>query len=135
MVVEGTGETTGITRDANGNEKHKLQYNVDKKAYKSTLINNGQYTIKGNTDETKYKIKDHFEWGQEEIKNINLGLYRREQPDISLVKDLDNIKITINGYNHVYQYAQRFVNQKEYGNGFNIGVKHVIFKSNIPGRL
>ena len=123
-VVEGTGETTGITRDANGNEKHKLQYNVDKKAYKSTLINNGQYTIKGNTDETKYKIKDHFEWGQEEIKNINLGLYRREQPDISLVKDLDNIKITVNGYNHVYQYAQRFVNQKEYGNGFNIGVKY-----------
>ena len=52
---------------------------------------------------------------------LSFGL---KQPDISLVKDLDNIKITINGYNHVYQYAQRFVNQKEYGNGFNIGVKY-----------
>jgi len=121
-VVEGTGETTGITRDTNGNQKHKLQYNVNKNEHTSTIVNPNQYTITANTKDSGYNIK--WTAGVTEIKNINLGLYRREQPDISLVKDLDNIKITVNGYNHVYQYAQRFVNQKEYGNGFNIGVKY-----------
>lgn len=122
-VVEGTSRDQGITRDENGNQVHNLSYNIDENAHTATLINNGQYTITANTDETTYVIRDHFEYGQEEIKYINLGLYEREQPDISLVKDLDNVKVGVNGYWHTYLYSQRFVNQGEYGDGFNVGVK------------
>ena len=123
-VVEGTdSESTGITRDSNGNQVHTLNYNINQAEHTSTLINNGQYPITANTNETGYSIYDNFEYGQEEIKYINLGLYEREQPDMALLKDVNNVKVAINGYNHVYQYAQRFVNQGEYGDGFNVGVK------------
>ena len=122
-IVEGRTENTGFTRDANGNEKHSLTYNLDPNAHTATLINNGQYPITANTDETAYRIKEHYTYGQEEIKYINLGLYEREQPDIALLKDLENVKVAVNGYNHIYKYAQRFENQGEYGDGFNVGVK------------
>lgn len=121
--VEGKTENTGVTKDANGNEKHQLYYNIDKNEHKSVFINNGQYTITANTDEATYKILDHFTYGQDEVKYINLGLYEREQPDIALVKDLENVRVSINGYEHTYNYAQRFLNQGEYGDGFNVGVK------------
>lgn len=122
-VVEGKTRNTGFTRDANGNEKHTLSYNISETGHEATLINNGQYTITANTDVANYMIKDHFTDGQEEIQYINLGLYEREQPDIALVKDLQNVRLTINGYEHTYTYAQRFANAGEYGDGFNIGVK------------
>lgn len=121
--VEGRERNTGFTRDANGNEKHVLSYNINETGHEATLINNGQYTITANTDVPDYKIRSHFTYGQEEVRYINLGLYEREQPDISLVKDLKNVKLTINGYEHVYEYAQRFLNAGEYGDGFNVGVK------------
>ncbi len=122
-VVEGRTENTGFTRDANRNEKHNLEYNLDQSEHTATLINNGKYLITANTDETAYRIKEHFTYGQEEIKYINLGLYEREQPDIALLKDLQNVKVAVNGYNHIYNYSQRFENQGEYGDGFNVGVK------------
>lgn len=121
--VEGKKETTGFTRDSNGNEKHQLSYLLNQNEHSSTLINNGQYPITAQTSETGYYIRDHFTYGQEEIKYINLGLYEREQPDMALLKDIQNVRVAVNGYQHVYNYAQRFVNQGEYGDGFNVGVK------------
>lgn len=121
--VEGSGRDTGFTRDANGNQKHNLSYNINETGHEATLINNGQYTITANTDVPNYIIRNHFKYGQEEIKYINLGLYEREQPDIAVVKDLHNVKLTINGYEHTYLYSQRFLNEGEYGDGFNVGVK------------
>ena len=122
-TIEGATENTGITLDENGNKVYDLNYNIDKNEHKATLINNGQYLITGNTDETGYSIWDHFEYGMEEIKWINQGLYERNQPDMALIKDLENIRITVNGYEHIYNYSQRFLNQGEYGDGFNVGVK------------
>ena len=121
--VEGKTEDTGFTRDSNGNEKHQLSYSLNQNEHSSTLINNGQYPITAQTSETGYYIRDHFTYGQEEIKYINLGLYEREQPDMALLKDIQNVRVAVNGYQHVYNYAQRFVNQGEYGDGFNVGVK------------
>ena len=122
-TIVGNGDNTGHTLDENGNKKHDLSYEKDTEKHTSTFINNGQFPITANTNETQYIIREHFEYGQEEIKYINLGLYRREQPDLALIKDMDNVKLTINGYEHIYKYAQRFINQGEYGDGFNVGVK------------
>lgn len=123
-VVEGSTESNkGITKDSAGNPKYDLTYNVDNNQHTSTLYNTGLYPITANTNETGYIIEDHFTKGQEEIKYINLGLYEREQPDIALIKDLYNVNVAINGYNHIYEYANRFNNQDRYGNGFNVGVK------------
>ena len=122
-VEGGETEDTGITLDENGNKVHDLSYNLDQNEHIATLINNGQYLITGNTDETGYSIWDNFTYGMEEIKWINQGLYEREQPDMALIKDLENVRVAVNGYQHVYQYSQRFLNQGEYGDGFNVGVK------------
>lgn len=123
-VIEGSTESNkGITKDSAGNPKYDLNYNIDKNKHTSTLNNTGLYPITANTNETGYVIKDHFTPGKEEIKYINLGLYEREQPDIALIKDLYNVNVAINGYNHIYEYANRFNNQDRYGNGFNVGVK------------
>ena len=122
-TIEGATENTGITLDENGNKVYDLNYNLDQTNHTATLINNGQYLITGNTDETGYSIRDNFTYGMEEIKWINQGLYEREKPDMALIKDIENVRVTVNGYEHVYNYSQRFVNQGEYGDGFNVGVK------------
>ena len=127
-TIEGASESTGVALDEAGNVAHQLSYNKDREQHKSTLINEGlpvgQYPITANTDEADYSIKDHFEDGMEEIPYINLGLYEREQPDLALIKDMQNVRVAVNGYQHIYEYAQRFVNQGEYsGDGFNVGVK------------
>lgn len=102
----------------------------------------GQYLLKASTLEAepknflgqgKYTIDDVYKQGIEEVPNINLGLYEREMPDISLVQDISNAKISLNGYEHTYNYADRFsqLNQQieEFKNQhqndgeiFNIGV-------------
>lgn len=62
-------------------------------------------------------------WGTEEIKYINLGLQKREQPDIALRKDLHNVKLSINGNEHTYTYAQRYNDSDRVDGEWNIGVK------------
>ena len=65
-----------------------------------------------------------------------MGLYEREQPDLGINgkyntetnqaeygKQLDNVKIKINGYNHIYKYESRYLNAGDYQGGFNVGVK------------
>ena len=133
-TIEGASETTGVALDENGNVAHELNYQKDSEQHKSTFINEGlpvgQYPITANTDETDYSIKDQFEYGMEEIPYINLGLYEREQPDLALIKDMQNVRLAINGYQHIYEYAQRFENLEaqeadgDYSDtAFNVGVK------------
>ncbi len=121
-IVEGKTRDTGITREEpNDKEKHSLSYHIN--GYTAEFINKGQYTITANTNEPKYSIANQFEDGIEEIKYINLGLYERERPDIALDQDINNIRLTVNGYEHTYLYNNRFLNAGEYGDGFNVGVK------------
>ena len=43
-----------------------------------------------------------------QISNINLGLWKREQPDLSVVKDVDRATVNIENETHIYDYADRF---------------------------
>lgn len=57
------------------------------------------------------------------IENVNLGLKIREKPNMSVLKDIERVKLSINGYNHIYNYDTRY---QKYGNnpgGLNVGVK------------
>lgn len=40
-----------------------------------------------------------------EIKNINLGLYSREQVDVAIDSDVSRFELNINGYKHTYKYS------------------------------
>lgn len=89
-----------------------------------------QYMMNATTKEayqgylSKIKTPDQIRQGGIEcLDNINLGIKEREQPDLALVEDIENVKVILNGYEHTYNYDQRFVNQGQYGDGFNVGVK------------
>lgn len=49
--------------------------------------------------------------GLNEIKNINLGVERREQPDLSTIKDIHYASVHINNAHHIYNYSDRFKNE------------------------
>ena len=131
-TVEGNDASNNIgqTTGANGKvEYDNLQYkkgeigNEDEQ-YKSFFDYENQYfPITSNTNETGYSIYSKFAPGVEEVKYINLGVYLRDKPDLALKKDVQNAIVSINGYNHTYNYASRYENQGEYEKGFNVGVK------------
>lgn len=59
-----------------------------------------------------------------EIENINLGLGKREKTDIYVGKDLYSVKLSINGFNHIYKYGYKPDEYYEKKNAsFNIGVQ------------
>lgn len=139
-IVEGTARNTGVTKDSTGAEKNQLTYTINEAEHEAKLnsqgsyqnVNNeymvqnsiGNYPITANTEAGGFNLKDHYVAGEEELRFVNLGLYEREQPDIALVKDIQNVRLAVNGYEHTYTYNQRFVNAGEYGGeGFNVGVK------------
>lgn len=123
------GQTNqGFVRDSNGNVVSNLKYELTDKT--ATMTNTGKYTqyedgeykmikvesngefiITANTLDTKTNsltdLKTLYTPGMAEIENINLGLYKRIQPNLSVTNDLENIKLTINGYEHTYWYEQR----------------------------
>ncbi len=104
-----------------------------------------QYTLRANTkdayiaaktDENNYKgyltdihtVEDIRKNDINEIDNLNLGLYERERSDFAIVEDIDNVKLTLNGYDHIYDYNQRLNSQtladeNNENNGFNTTVK------------
>lgn len=73
-----------------------------------------QYEITADTRKTGFlgqtliAIDDIYKKGIDEMSNINLGIIEREQPDLSMVKDIEKAEVRINGATHVYQYADRF---------------------------
>lgn len=48
--------------------------------------------------------KDIYEGSIDEITNINLGLYEREQPDVRLQKDIYSATVSVNGKSYDYMY-------------------------------
>ena len=43
----------------------------------------------------------------EKIINVNLGLFRREQPDVAIFSDLTKVQVTMNGQAYTYLYGVR----------------------------
>ena len=96
-------------------------------------INNtaDKYLINANTRDTYNGCLDKIKTAQQikqekitELTNINLGLYKREQPDVSVKKDIKNVKILVNGKGQIYEYDKRFSHMNESGgDGYNVGVK------------
>lgn len=119
-------------------EKTPIEYNKNDKKYES-IIDLGKedkdgkkpyygvyekYEITSNTYNAYNgyldKIKTADQIRKEDIKeisNINLGIFLREQPNASLIKDLNNVKVSINGQTHTYNYRERFNNTKAYTEG------------------
>ena len=128
-------------KSLNGNTlTNNLSYNFND--HKSTLVEDLGYTTNSNghvnsqlgssgiaikADTIKIDLYNHLKnydgKRYKEVRNINLGLYEREQPTISVKKDIENIEVYINDVAHRYDYDQRFLNMGETGDGYDVGVK------------
>lgn len=120
---DGFQEVQNVSGNKGKTKSNSLEYTY--KDYKSNLNNKESYIITSDTKDAEYNLLDTYKQASDKshLKYINLGLYEREQPDIELQKDVQNAIVSINGTQHTYNYADRFKNQGEYQNGFNVGVK------------
>ena len=90
---------------------------------------NADINTAGHTLEKTYKYAESTNklnnYNDTLIPNNNLGLYRREQPDIAISKDIENIKLSINGKNQIYEYKKRYQHLRAESNnsGYDVGVK------------
>lgn len=123
-----TNIVAGAATNSQGNKTTNLNY--DTKDYEST-INYGknsiygyqgqefpingtdpnfliQATTQGTYDLRGGKTIDQIRAsGIEEITNINLGVNKRTQPQLKVVKDVNSAKVSINGAEHIYRYGDR----------------------------
>lgn len=108
-------------------------YGYDGQAYPIDGIDN-KYKTFANTKDANNGImgknltaNDIYANNMEEIPYINLGIVQREMPDLAVMQDIQNAKVTLNGYEHIYQYSQRFDTDGEFRengeDGFNVSVK------------
>lgn len=79
------------------------------------------------TNEAGYDLYSGFTPTSEEIRYVNLGLYRKPQTDYALSQDLYDVRIDVNAYSHVYRYGMtRYIdggNTIDQESSWNVGVK------------
>ena len=113
--------TTGYSKSENGTTTNNLTYKNG--TYSSSLVENTTYAtssakgyvksqngstgvvIKADTNTAGYTLK--WSPGVYTISNVNLGMYLRDQPDMAIATDLNNIELDLNGYTHSYKYNKR----------------------------
>lgn len=103
-----------------------VNYNKNSNEYNSTIASHTGCNVSARTDEAGYNLYDDFEPTMEEIRNINLGLFEKEQTDYALTKDLYNVRVEVNGKSHVYRYGTtRYSKDGEVNkdSSWNVGVK------------
>ncbi len=66
-------------------------------------------TVLGNLLQAYYDKLKETQDVVTEISHIDLGVYRREMPNLSLEKDVYNAEVSVNGYKYTYMYNQKIV--------------------------
>lgn len=96
--IDGNGSQSIYTGDV------RIDYgNIN--SHQSSIENTYNTNVIASTDEAGYTIYDDFEPTIEEIRYINLGIYKKEQTDYALTKDLYNVRVEVNGRSHIYRYG------------------------------
>ncbi len=126
-----TSIAAGESRDQNGAKSYNLNYDTQDGESTIRYGANSKYGYQGqkypiNGTEENFLINsttrsaydgyldkimsaDYIrKYAETEIRNINLGVKERPSPDIVLVKDINNVRASINGANHLYRYDDRY---------------------------
>ena len=143
-------EFSTISKGRASNGNHEIRYNYDSENHVSKVIygDNLKYGYDGQTypisgvydqyaiqavtqqsstnalctDLTPQAIRQN---AVVEIGGLNLGVEERVMPDLFVLEDMQDVQISLNGYTHTYQYAQRFEDPENYAGGdpFNVTVR------------
>lgn len=101
--------TCKISQPVEGNGKKYVSMDGTSDFYMTAKTSNNKFDLKTYYDILQAKSKEPVK----EITNINLGLKVREMSDINVVKDVENVKLSINGFNHIYNYGKKSKEYKE----------------------
>ena len=129
-TVENGGANNKVAvKDRSGNTVYNVDYSLNPDTASASIGNTSQLTITANTNNAGYKLEYQKGSGETEIRNINLGIYKRTQADLAMMQDLDQVKIEIAGYGHIYKYANRFEHlegdEMDYTkDSWNVGVRY-----------
>ncbi len=115
-------------------DESNYKYGYDGQKYPISGINDN-FSITASTKDVypnkllgqELSIDEILTQGLEEIPNINLGLYEKEQPDLAIDEDVYSLDLEINGYTHTYEYANKYSSQ--YREGYDIQNAQVRFQS------
>lgn len=103
-----------------------VNYN-DVSDHVSTVNNHTGCNVYARTNEAGYNLYSGFSPTAEEIRYVNLGLYKKPQVDYALAQDLYDVRIDVNGFSHVYRYGTtRYTNNGQTideESSWNVGVK------------
>lgn len=95
--------------------------------YSSSIKDCSGCNVYARTNEAGFNIYNSFTPGTEEIRYVNLGLFKKAQADYSLMQDLYNVRVGVNGFSHIYRYGSvRYTNNGNDVNAdssWNVGVK------------
>lgn len=95
--------------------------------YTSSIKDCSGCNVYARTNEAGFNIYNSFTPGTEEIRYVNLGLFKKAQTDYSLMQDLYNVRVSVNGFSHIYRYGSvRYTNNGNDVNAdssWNVGVK------------
>ena len=93
----------------------------------STVNNHTGCNVYARTNEAGYNLYSGFTPTLEEIRYVNLGLYKKPQVDYALAQDLYDVRVDVNGFSHVYRYGTtRYTNNGQTideESSWNVGVK------------
>ena len=126
-IERGNSESQAKALNSNGREEAKVNYTFEQQ-------NGGRYaniestencTITSSIKDAGYEIPYDKTSGETEIRNINLGIYERAQTDLALQNELDQVKVEIAGYGHIYKYGPTYDanNAGEVANSWNLGMR------------
>lgn len=94
--------------------------------YASTINSHTGCDVYARTNEAGYNLYSGFTPTFEEIRYVNLGLFEKAQSDFALTQDLYDVKVSVNGFSHIYRYAKVRYNADGSENGdasWNVGIK------------
>ncbi len=120
--IEGKSKDTVQVKDNSGKEVYDVKYTLHPEEA-TAEISEENCTILANTLNAGLTLTYTRGSGVTEINNINLGIYKREQADFALMQDVDQVKVSVKGENHIYKYASRFQENEPVEDAWNVGVK------------
>lgn len=116
--VDGNGTNSlninGVTVNYNG---------TDTQSHLNSIKDCSGCDVYANTKESGYDLYSGFTPTAEEIRYVNLGLYEKAQTDYRISQDLYNVRIQVNGFNHIYRYGTEADEAKNQSSEWNVGVQ------------
>ena len=126
-IVKGDSESQVVANSTSTEEDPRVNYGFTEQdgGRNAEIESTENCTITASTKDAGYTIQYDKTSGEEEVTNINLGIYERAQADLALQNQLEEVKVEIAGYGHIYKYGQNYDenDQEAADDSWNVGVR------------